>query len=135
MVLSTWSRRNWLRQRLPRSAWHRFKGSLGFAVSAPPESALTLSLPPKQRINSQFGTAIVLTTVWVELVCDPKLFLMKSVKTRDHRLIACVGLFLGGLFGAALTHTIGASGTFGIAAGVRVLSAVSWFIVPSVKKP
>lgn len=73
-------------------------------------------LPPSlQRLNSQvffililinspadalllkalLGTAVVLTTIWVELVCDPKMFVLKAVKSRDHR-------FLRGLIGAAL---------------------------------
>ncbi|ORY54147.1 hypothetical protein BCR35DRAFT_355931 [Leucosporidium creatinivorum] len=111
-------------------SWYSALGLAGIGFAS---ASLGLHGIVSKRINSQFGTAIVLTTVWVELICDPKLFVMKAVKTRDHRLIACVGLFLGGLFGAALTHTIGAPGTFGVAAGVRVLSAVSWFIVPSKK--
>ena len=70
----------------------------------------------------------------MELICDPKLFVVKAVKTRDHRFVAVTGLFLGGLFGTALTYTIGAPATFGVIAGVRVASALSWLVVPTARK-
>ncbi|KAK4052588.1 hypothetical protein OIO90_004216 [Microbotryomycetes sp. JL221] len=112
-------------------AWHSV---LGMATIAFASASLGLHGFVAKRIKSEFGTSVVLTTVFVELVTDPKLFSLKPVKTRDHRVLAIVGLFLGGLFGAALTHTIGAAGTFGVAAGVRVVSAISWGFVPGRKR-
>ncbi|KAH8825257.1 hypothetical protein DL96DRAFT_1612495 [Flagelloscypha sp. PMI_526] len=54
-----------------------------------------------KRINSQFGTTIVLTTIWY------------------HRLIAAATLFLGAFPGA-----------LGVGTGIRVLMALSWAFVP-----
>ncbi|KAF5383000.1 hypothetical protein D9615_004846 [Tricholomella constricta] len=83
-----------------------------------------------KRLNTQFGTTIVLTTVWVELVSDPRLFkLREKVVSRDHKIIAALALFVGGFMGRALVGKIGAAGTLGIAVGLRVLIAVSWIFV------
>ncbi|KAM0751261.1 hypothetical protein T439DRAFT_301192 [Meredithblackwellia eburnea MCA 4105] len=81
-----------------------------------------------KRLNTQFATCVVLTTIWVELINDPKLFVAKHVKSRDHKAGAVLMLFIGGIIGRALVDTIGAAGTFGIAAGFRVLSAVWWVL-------
>ena len=72
-----------------------------------------------KRLNTQFGTtsmccfylnsghalidvAVVLTTIWVELMSDPKLFsIRESVRTRDHRLLAAGALFFGGFVSRA----------------------------------
>ncbi|KAF8916875.1 hypothetical protein CPB85DRAFT_1215963 [Mucidula mucida] len=87
-----------------------------------------------KRLNTQFTTTIVLTTVWVELVNDPKLFqFMHKVKTRDHKLIAASALFLGAFVGRALLGAIGAPGALGIACGVRVIIMLSWIFVPKKK--
>ncbi len=76
----------------------------------------------------------MLTTVWVELVNDPKLFqFMHKVKTRDHKLIAASALFLGAFVGRALLGAIGAPGALGIACGVRVIIMLSWIFVPKKK--
>jgi hypothetical protein len=75
---------------------------------------------------------VVLTTVWVELMSDPRLFkLREKVVSRDHKVIAAVSLFLGGFVGRALLGKIGAAGTLGIAVGFRVLIAISWIFVGS----
>ncbi|KAF8881792.1 hypothetical protein BD779DRAFT_1545336 [Infundibulicybe gibba] len=85
-----------------------------------------------KRLNTQFGTTIVLTTVWVELMSDPRLFqIRKAVVTRDHKLIAAVSLFVGGFIGRAILGKIGAAGTLGVGVGLRVLIAFSWIFVPS----
>ncbi|KAM0791041.1 hypothetical protein ACM66B_004337 [Microbotryomycetes sp. NB124-2] len=111
--------------------WHSV---LGMATIAFASASLGLQGFVAKRIKSEFGTSVVLTTVWVELVTDPRLFSLKHVKTRDHRVVAIAGLFLGGLFGAALAHTIGAAGAFGVTAGVRVVSSASWLLVPAQKR-
>lgn len=105
-----------------------------------------------KRLNTQFTTTskcvyfylkclhtdvilVVLTTVWVELVTDPKLFnFMHKVKTRDHKLIAAVSLFLGAFAGRALLGAIGAPGALGIGCGVRLLITLSWLFVPNKKR-
>ncbi|KAJ6616494.1 hypothetical protein B0H10DRAFT_1397323 [Mycena sp. CBHHK59/15] len=84
-----------------------------------------------KRLNTQFTTTIVLTTVWVELVTDPRLFnLRQKVITRDHKLIAAVALFFGAFFGRALLAQIGAAGALGVGAGIRLLISLSWIVIP-----
>ncbi|KAF9446031.1 hypothetical protein P691DRAFT_804806 [Macrolepiota fuliginosa MF-IS2] len=85
-----------------------------------------------KRLNTQFGTTIVLTTVWVELMTDPGLFnIRKRVMTRDHRLIAAVALFIGAFTGRAILGKIGAPGALGVGVGFRVLMSLQWIFVPS----
>jgi len=85
-----------------------------------------------KRLNTQFGTTIVLTTVWVELMSDPRLFkLRQRVMTRDHRLIAAVSLFLGAFVGRSILGQIGTAGTLGVGVGFRFLITLSWVFVPN----
>ncbi|RDB18362.1 hypothetical protein Hypma_000367 [Hypsizygus marmoreus] len=83
-----------------------------------------------KRLNTQFGTTIVLTTVWVELMADPRLFKFREkVKTRDHRILAAGALFVGGFMGRSLVGKIGAPSALGVAVGLRVVVAISWIFV------
>ncbi|TCD62663.1 hypothetical protein EIP91_006585 [Steccherinum ochraceum] len=85
-----------------------------------------------KRVNTQFATTIVLTTVWCELMADPKLFQLRlGVISRDHKIIAIVSLFLGGFVGRALIDAIGSAGTLGIGTGMRLLIAFWWLFVPA----
>jgi hypothetical protein len=103
-----------------------------------------------KRLNTQFTTtsafadttyllfpafliqlSVVLTTVWCELMSDPKLFSRRPVVTRDHKLIAAASLFIGAFIGRTLVDSIGAAGTLGVGTGIRVLIALSWIFVPS----
>jgi len=85
-----------------------------------------------KRLNTQFGTTIVLTTVWVELMSDPRLFKFRQrVMTRDHRLIAAVALFLGAFVGRSILGQIGTAATMGVGVGFRVLITLSWIFVPN----
>lgn len=85
-----------------------------------------------KRINSQFATTVVLTSVWCELVADPKLFnLRKRVTSRDHKTLAIFGLFLGAFAGRAILAEIGSAGALGVAAAIRVFLAFGWLSVPS----
>ncbi|KAA1473103.1 hypothetical protein DENSPDRAFT_222914 [Dentipellis sp. KUC8613] len=87
-----------------------------------------------KRVNTQFATTIVLTTVWCELMADPKLFnLRQSVISRDHKLIAIGALFLGGFVSRAILQAIGSSGALGIGVGMRMIIMVAWFFVPEKK--
>jgi len=85
-----------------------------------------------KRINSQFATTVVLTSVWCELVADPKLLnLRKGTHSRDHKVLAIFALFLGGFLGRAILAKIGSAGALGVATGIRVLLALGWLFVPS----
>lgn len=85
-----------------------------------------------KRINSQFATTVVLTSVWCELVADPKLFnLRRGIISRDHKVLAISGLFLGAFTGRALLAEIGSAGALGVATGIRLLLAFGWLFVPS----
>ncbi|KAK1225790.1 hypothetical protein PQX77_011256 [Marasmius sp. AFHP31] len=87
-----------------------------------------------KRLNTQFTTTIVLTTVWVELFTDPSLFnLRQKIITRDHKLIAAFSLFIGAFVCRAILAEVGPSGTLGIAVGFRCLIAISWLFVPAKK--
>ncbi|KAL1701691.1 hypothetical protein EV121DRAFT_262819 [Schizophyllum commune] len=84
-----------------------------------------------KRLNTQFGTTIVLTTIWVELMSDPKLFsIRESVRTRDHRLLAAGALFFGGFVSRAILAEVGAGAALGVGTGIRLLVSLSWMFVP-----
>jgi hypothetical protein len=74
---------------------------------------------------------VVLTTVWCELMADPKLFIARRVITRDHKVIAVTCLFLGGFCSRAVLQSIGSPASLGIGTGLRTLIALSWFFVPA----
>jgi uncharacterized membrane protein YoaK (UPF0700 family) len=83
-----------------------------------------------KRLNTQFGTTIVLTTIWVELFCDPRLFSFKErVVSRDHRVVAALCLFLGAFTSRALLYQLGTAGALGVAVGFRLLITLSWAFV------
>ncbi|KAK7034657.1 hypothetical protein VNI00_012299 [Paramarasmius palmivorus] len=85
-----------------------------------------------KRLNTQFATCVVLTTVWVELMTDPGLFkLRQKVISRDHKVIAAFSLFLGAFIARAILYKIGPAGCLGIATGIRLLITISWFFVPA----
>lgn len=107
-----------------------------------------------QRLNSQFGTAVVLTTIWVELVNDPKLLALKLVKSRDHRLLAVFFVFLGGMCSAGIVFASSSAVAFAACTGaspsyfhraspgvlltrdrlrpigLRLISMLMWLVVP-----
>ncbi|TFK47657.1 hypothetical protein OE88DRAFT_1636226 [Heliocybe sulcata] len=82
-----------------------------------------------KRVNGQFATTIVLTTIWCELMADPKLFTPKYVISRDHKIAAIFCVFLGGFIGRAILQSIGSAGALGVGTGFRVLIAVWWLFV------
>ncbi|THH08836.1 hypothetical protein EW145_g2442 [Phellinidium pouzarii] len=86
-----------------------------------------------KRVNSQFATTVVLTTVWCELLSDPKLFRRGFIITRDHKFLAIFALFLGGFIGRAILDQIGSAGAFGVGTGIRLLIALGWLFVPAKK--
>ena len=73
----------------------------------------------------------MLTTVWCELMADPKLLnFRKKIISRDHKLIAILALFLGGFVGRAIIDAAGSPATLGVGTGMRLLIALSWLFVP-----
>ncbi|KAI6104136.1 hypothetical protein F5141DRAFT_1127376 [Pisolithus sp. B1] len=87
-----------------------------------------------KRLNTQFTTTVVLTTTWCELMTEPQLFhFRRLVRSRDHKVMAILFLFIGGFTGRAILDKIGSAGTLGVGAGVRFLITLSWLFVP-VKK-
>jgi len=84
-----------------------------------------------KRVNTQFATTIVLTTVWCELMADPKLFVFRPVPSRDHKILGIAALFIGGFCSRAILQAIGSPASLGIGAGIRVVIAFSWFFVPA----
>ncbi|EGO03244.1 hypothetical protein SERLA73DRAFT_23921, partial [Serpula lacrymans var. lacrymans S7.3] len=75
-----------------------------------------------KRLNTQFTTTVVLTTTWCELMVEPSLFhIRRLVKSRDHKAVAIVFLFLGGFIGRALLDQIGSAGTLAIGTGIRFI--------------
>ncbi|KZP00938.1 hypothetical protein CALVIDRAFT_475338 [Calocera viscosa TUFC12733] len=107
---------------------------LGFAALGFASASMGLQAHLGTRLGSQFATSVVLTTIWVQLIGDPKLFSPHApIKTRDYKALAIFMLFLGGLFGRALDGTIGAGNTFAVGAGLRLLIAISWWWVPAKK--
>jgi hypothetical protein len=84
-----------------------------------------------KRVNTQFATTIVLTTVWCEFMADPKLFVSRPVPSRDHKMLGIAALFIGGFCSRAILQAIGSPASLGIGAGMRVVIALSWFFVPA----
>ncbi|KAF9525234.1 hypothetical protein CPB83DRAFT_818969 [Crepidotus variabilis] len=87
-----------------------------------------------KRIASNFGTTLVLTTLWIELINDPKLFRINLVKTRDHRALGAFALFFGAFVSRAMLFKIDAAGALGVGVGIRLLMTIGWLWVPA-KKP
>ncbi|KAH8825258.1 hypothetical protein DL96DRAFT_1737862 [Flagelloscypha sp. PMI_526] len=86
-----------------------------------------------KRLNTQFGTSLVLTTVMVETMGDPKIW-HRSNPGRTQRLLALFSLFLGGFVSRALLPYAGAAGCLGIATGLKFFVTVFWLVVPSASR-
>ncbi|KAF8524480.1 hypothetical protein JB92DRAFT_2806579 [Gautieria morchelliformis] len=98
----------------------------GYAAIAFASASMGLQGIMGKRVNTQFATTIVLTTVWCELMADPKLFCLRYVKSRDLKVVAVTALFLGGFTGRALVDKVGSSTTFLIGTVFRILIALLW---------
>ncbi len=64
-------------------------------------------------------------------MADPKLFISRPVATRDLKVLGIAALFVGGFCSRAILQAIGSPASLGIAAGLRVVIALSWFFVPA----
>ena len=74
----------------------------------------------------------MLTTVWCELMADPKLFnIRQKIISRDHKILGIFVLFLGGFCGRAIIDAAGSPATLGVGTGMRVLIALWWLFVPA----
>lgn len=84
-----------------------------------------------KRLNTQFSTSVVLTSVWCELISEPRLFhLRRAVVERDHRLLTIFCMLLGGFSGRCVLDDVGPSITLGIAAGLRLVISGWWLLIP-----
>jgi len=104
-------------------------GALSFVCLGFMSAAMGLQGIMGKRVNTQFTTTIVLTTVWCEFMADPKLFAMKRIQSRDHKLIAILVLFIGGFVGRAILDQIGSAGALGVGVGMRLVIAFGWLFV------
>jgi hypothetical protein len=73
----------------------------------------------------------VLTTVWCELMADPRLFTLRRVISRDHKLVAILAVFVGAFLGRAVLQASGSAVTLGVGAALRGIIAASWLFVPA----
>jgi len=105
--------------------------TLGFVGLGFASASIGLQGIMGKRVNSQFATTVVLTTIWCELMADPKFFALKHVPSRDHKAISIFSLFLGGFVSRALIDKIGSPWTLGIGAFIRLLIAFSWIPAPA----
>lgn len=121
-------------------------GALSFVCLGFMSAAMGLQGIMGKRVNTQFTTTsafnlisslcihltsiiVVLTTVWCEFMADPKLFAMKRIQSRDHKLIAILVLFIGGFVGRAILDQIGSAGALGVGVGMRLVIAFGWLFV------
>jgi len=74
---------------------------------------------------------VVLTTTWVDLMGDYNLFRFRYSPSRDHKIMAITTFFVGGFVGRCMVDQIGSVSTLSIITGLRVLIALSWYLVPS----
>ncbi|GAA5963131.1 hypothetical protein JCM8115_001030 [Rhodotorula mucilaginosa] len=110
------------------ASWQYAKGMAALCFAS---AALGLQGVVSRRLNSQFGTAVVLTSTWVELFSDPRLFAPQLVKSRDHRTLAIFATFLGGMCSTAVVYATNSSAVaLGITTGLRLVSVLSWLLVP-----
>ncbi|KAJ3111594.1 hypothetical protein HK100_002637 [Physocladia obscura] len=108
-------------------SWITPAGFFGLAFAS---ASLGLQGVIGKRLNTQFGTTLVLTTIWVELLNDPFLFARRPVKSRDHKFLAVLFLFLGAFIGRAMIDSsLGTVGTFAVGAAVRLLTSFIWVFV------
>lgn len=84
-----------------------------------------------QCTHAYLPLQVVLTTTWCELMTEPNLFKRGYYPTREHKIFAIVGIFVGGFTGRCLIDQVGSAGTLGVGTGIRFLIALSWFFVPS----
>ncbi|KIJ14513.1 hypothetical protein PAXINDRAFT_176697 [Paxillus involutus ATCC 200175] len=104
-----------------------WKTPLSFACLGFMSSSMGLQGVMAKRLNTQFSTTVVLTSIWVELISEPKLFhLRRLVVERDHKIMTIAACFAGGFAGRTVLDEVGAPVTLGIAGGLRMLISILW---------
>ncbi|KAI6131447.1 hypothetical protein EDD16DRAFT_1469738 [Pisolithus croceorrhizus] len=84
-----------------------------------------------KRLNTQFSTSVVLTSIWCELISEPKLFhLRRGVVERDHKFLTIFCMLFGGFSGRCVLDDVGPAFTLGIAAGLRLVISGWWLLIP-----
>ncbi|KAF9226307.1 hypothetical protein BS17DRAFT_538619 [Gyrodon lividus] len=108
-----------------------WKSPLSFACLGFMSASMGLQGVMAKRLNTQFSTTVVLTSIWVELISEPKLFnFRRLVVERDHKIMTIAACFGGGFAGRAVLDEVGAPITLGVAAGLRVLLSILWLCAP-----
>lgn len=85
----------------------------------------------KKLGTSHFGTSLVLTTAWVDLMNSP----WRVARFRDHKSLPIIFLVLGGFVGGTLLRYAGPAIALAVVVVLRFLVGVGWFMVPSVPEP
>jgi len=116
--------------------------ALGFLTIAFISASMGAQGTVGNKLGSQFATTVVLTSLFCQLGTEPSLLqpraFTKMIPARDNKIVAILLLFIGGIIARALVGQIGAAGTLGIGAGLRVISALVWCLAkttPKEKRP
>ena len=76
-------------------------------------------------------TSVVLTSIYCDLFSDANLFALQNVD-RNQRTAAPLLLLFGACMGGLLAHSeVGIAGALWIAAGLKLLIVVTWFLWPA----
>ncbi|KAG1865969.1 hypothetical protein F4604DRAFT_1581631 [Suillus subluteus] len=104
---------------------------LSFVCIGSMSASMGLQAIMGKRINTQFTTTVVFTTIWCELIADPKLFhIRRIVNSRDHKILAIICMFLGGVVGRVLIDRFGSATTLAIGTVIRLIITVWWLFIP-----
>ncbi|KAK7059711.1 Aldedh domain-containing protein [Favolaschia claudopus] len=106
--------------------WTHWLAYAGLACMA---GSLGLQGIMAKRLNTGFSTTVVLTSVWIDLMVDPKLFFFKKSKGRDQKVLALLALFFGAFLARLLLGEMGAPAVLTVGAAVRLGIAGAWFFV------
>ncbi|KAF9261838.1 hypothetical protein L218DRAFT_904932 [Marasmius fiardii PR-910] len=82
----------------------------------------------KKLGTSQFGTSLVLTTAWVDMMNGP--FWVPHF--RDSKALPIISLILGGFSGGFILRYTGVSIALGLVALLRASMVIGWLLVPAV---
>ncbi|KAK8138528.1 hypothetical protein PG984_001908 [Apiospora sp. TS-2023a] len=76
-------------------------------------------------------TSVVLTSIYCDLFSDTQLFAFNNTE-RNRRVGAPLLLLVGAIMGGILSRSaLGAAGVLWIAAGLKLLAAITWFLWPA----
>ena len=76
-------------------------------------------------------TSVVLTSIYCDLFSDTQLFEFHNTE-RNRRVGAPLLLLVGAIMGGILSRSpLGATGVLWVAAGLKLLAAITWFLWPA----